>query len=46
MNEKLFSALVCFLVVQEVGTYNFIIGDLVEVITTKGKTRVSPSGIR
>jgi outer membrane lipoprotein SlyB len=33
-------------VVQEVGTYNFIVGDLVEVITTKGKTRVSPSGIK
>ena len=33
-------------VVQEVGTYNFIVGDLVEVITTKGKTRVSPTGIR
>ena len=32
-------------VVQEVGSYKFSIGDLVEVITTKGKTRVSPSGI-
>ena len=33
-------------VVQEVGSYKFSIGDLVEVITTKGKTRVSPSGIK
>ena len=33
-------------VVQEVSQYNFLIGDLVEVISTKGKTRVSPSGIK
>ena len=33
-------------VVQEVGSYNFSIGDLVEVISTKGKTRVSPSGVK
>ena len=30
-------------VVQEVGEYQFKIGDLVELVTTKGKTRVSPS---
>ena len=33
-------------VVQEVGAYKFSVGDLVEVISTKGKTRVSPSGIK
>jgi len=33
-------------VVQETSQYNFSIGDLVEVISTKGKTRVSPSGIK
>ena len=33
-------------VVQEVGSYNFSIGDLVEVISTKGKTRVSPTGVK
>ena len=33
-------------VVQEASQYNFSIGDLVEVISTKGKTRVSPSGIK
>ena len=33
-------------VVQEVGGYKFSVGDLVEVVTTKGKTRVSPSGIK
>ena len=33
-------------VVQEVGSYRFSVGDLVEVISTKGKTRVSPSGIK
>tara|TARA_B100000902_G_C27294149_1_gene908914 strand:+ start:342 stop:806 length:465 start_codon:yes stop_codon:yes gene_type:complete len=32
--------------VQEVGGYNFSIGDLVEVISIKGKTRVSPSGVK
>ena len=30
-------------VVQEVGEYQFKIGDLVELVTIKGKTRVSPS---
>ena len=30
-------------VVQEVGEFKFKIGDLVELITIKGKTRVSPS---
>jgi len=30
-------------VVQEVGEYQFKIGDLVELVTVKGKTRVSPS---
>jgi len=30
-------------VVQEVGEYQFNIGDLVELVTIKGKTRVSPS---
>jgi len=33
-------------IVQEVGSYKFSIGDLVEVISTRGKTRVSPSGIK
>ena len=33
-------------VVQETSQYSFSIGDLVEVISTKGKTRVSPSGIK
>ena len=33
-------------VIQEVGSYKFSIGDLVEVISTKGKTRVSPSSIK
>ncbi len=33
-------------VVQEIGDYKFSVGDLVEVITTKGKTRVSPSGVK
>ena len=33
-------------VVQEVGGYIFSVGDLVEVVTTKGKTRVSPSEIK
>ena len=33
-------------VVQETSQYNFSIGDLVEVISTKGKTRVSPSVIK
>ncbi len=33
-------------VVQEIGDYSFVTGDLVEVITTKGKTRVSPSGVK
>jgi len=33
-------------VVQEIGDYAFETGDLVEVITTKGKTRVSPSGVK
>ena len=33
-------------VVQETSQYSFTIGDLVEVISTKGKTRVSPSGIK
>jgi len=28
-------------VVQEVDSYRFSVGDLVEVISTKGKTRVS-----
>ena len=32
--------------VQEVGGYNFSIGDLVEVISIEGKTRVSPSGVK
>ena len=32
-------------IVQEIGDYKFSVGDLVEVISTKGKTRVSPSGI-
>ena len=33
-------------IVQEIGTYSFDVGDLVEVITTKGKSRVSPSSIQ
>ena len=33
-------------VVQETSQYSFSIGDLVEVISTKGITRVSPSGIK
>jgi len=33
-------------VIQEVGSYKFSIGDLVEVISTKGQTRVSPSSIK
>ena len=33
-------------VLQETSQYSFSIGDLVEVISTKGKTRVSPSGIK
>lgn len=32
-------------IVQEIGDYQFRVGDLVEVISTKGKTRVSPSGV-
>ena len=32
-------------IVQEIGDYKFSVGDLVEGISTKGKTRVSPSGI-
>lgn len=32
-------------VVQEVAKYKFNVGDLVEVISTNGKTRVSPTGI-
>ena len=33
-------------VVQEVSNYSFDVGDLVEIITTKGKTRVSPTGLK
>ena len=31
-------------VVQEISDYKFEVGDLVEVITIKGRTRISPSG--
>ena len=31
-------------VVQEVSDYEFQVGDLVEVISIKGRTRISPSG--
>ena len=30
-------------VVQEISDYKFEVGDLVEVITIKGRTRISPS---
>ena len=33
-------------VVQEVSNYSFDVGDLVEIITTKGKTRVSPTSLK
>ena len=33
-------------VVQEVSNYSFNVGDLVEIITTKGKTRVSPANLK
>ena len=33
-------------VVQEVSNYSFDVGDLVEIITTKGKTRVSPTNLK
>jgi|TARA_B100001057_G_scaffold455452_1_gene501999 outer membrane lipoprotein SlyB len=33
-------------VVQEIGDYQFSTGDLVEIISIKGKTRVSPSGLK
>ena len=33
-------------VVQEVSNYSFDVGDLVEIITTKGKTRVSPANLK
>ena len=33
-------------VVQETSDYSFNVGDLVEVITTNGKTRVSPSALK
>ena len=33
-------------IVQEVSNYSFDVGDLVEIITTKGKTRVSPTGLK
>ena len=32
-------------VVQEISNYSFEVGDLVEVITTNNKTRISPSGL-
>lgn len=32
-------------VVQEISDYSFTVGDLVEVVTTNNKTRVSPSGL-
>ena len=31
---------------DKIGSYKFSIGDLVEVISTKGQTRVSPSSIK
>ena len=31
-------------IVQEISDYKFEVGDLVEVITIKGRTRISPSG--
>ena len=33
-------------IVQEVSNYSFDVGDLVEIITTKGKTRVSPTNLK
>ena len=30
--------------IQEISDYKFEVGDLVEVITIKGRTRISPSG--
>jgi outer membrane lipoprotein SlyB len=33
-------------VVQETSDYSFNVGDLVEVITTNSKTRVSPSALK